>query len=268
MRRAEGKTPSMKRRSFIKSTAVAGLAIGLGRCTSRGKTHVLTLSFDDGFKDSFYRTAAIHEEFGLAACLNVIASAHFPGWVPPDEYQTKPVGNFDDWNALKARGHEVMPHTWAHANLTEMPLDEAKQRIDRCLEYFTEHLDGFEPSKAVYNFAFNASTPELESYVLSRVWGIRTGGEDDINPFPTPAGPFRLACGSFGPENADQWVEQQVNRFLETDGGWLVLNLHGLDEEGWGPVSTDYLRSLLRRLVPMSTLEVLPTGVALEKYAG
>jgi len=259
----------MKRRSFLKSTAVAGLAIGFGRCASRGKTHILTLSFDDGFKDSFYRIADIHEEFGLKACLNVIASAHLEGWVPPDEYQTKPVGNFDDWNALKARGHEIMPHSWAHANLTEMPFEEATQRIDRCLAYFTEHLDGFGSSKAVYNFAFNASTPELESYALSRVRAIRTGGGDELaNPFPTAEGPFRLACWSYGPENADHWVEEQVNQFLESEGGWLVLNLHGLDEEGWGPVSADYLRRLLGRLVPMSTLEVLPAGVALERYAG
>ncbi|NBC02778.1 MAG: hypothetical protein GVY20_03640 [Bacteroidetes bacterium] len=38
-----------------------------------------------------------------------------------------------------------------------------------------------------------------------------------------------------GPGNIDNWVEQQVNTFLESDGGWLVLNVHGLDDEGWGP---------------------------------
>ncbi len=228
------------------------------------------MSFDDGFKGSFYRIAAIHEEFGLQACLNVIASAHLEGWVPPDEYQTTPVGDFDDWNALKARGHEIMPHSWAHANLTAMPFEEATARIDRCLDYFSEHLDGFDPSRAVYNFAFNASTAELESYALARVRAIRTGGrvlgDEPANPFPTSEGPFRLGCWSYGPENADQWVEEQVNRFLDSEGGWLVLNLHGLDDEGWGPVTTGYLRGLLGRLVRMSTLETLPAGAAIEKY--
>lgn len=262
----------MNRRSFIKSTAVAGMALGVARCTWGRTTHILTLSFDDGFRDSFYRIAAIHEEFGLKACLNVIASAHLDGWVPPDEYQTTPVGNFDDWNALKVRGHEIMPHSWAHANLTAMPFEEATQRIDGCLDYFGEHLDGFDATKSVYNFAFNASTPELESYALARVRAIRTGwqdrpGDDPANPFPTPEGPSRLGCVSYGPENADRWVEEQVNRFLGSEGGWLVLNLHGLDDEGWGPVSEGYLRSLLGRLVDRSTLEVLPTGVTIDTYA-
>lgn len=261
----------MKRRSFIRSTAAAGLAVGLGRCKWSDTTHILTLSFDDGFKESFYGIAEIHEEFGLQACLNVIASAHLEEWVSPDEYQTTAVGDFDDWNVLKARGHEIMPHSWAHGNLTEMPLEEAKQRIDMCLDYFSGHLDGFETSRSVYNFAYNASTPELESYALAKVRAVRTGGrgvlgDEPANPFPTSEGPFRLGCWSYGPENADLWVEEQVNVFLEAQGGWLILNLHGLDGEGWGPVSSGYLRSLLERMVQVPTLEVLPAGVVIEKY--
>jgi peptidoglycan/xylan/chitin deacetylase (PgdA/CDA1 family) len=262
----------MKRRSFLKATAAAGLSIGFGRCTPTRTTHLLTLSFDDGFKRSCFRIAEIHEEFDLPACLNVIASAHLEEWDPPDAYNAFPVGTFDDWNALQARGHEVMPHSWAHADLTAMPLEDAKGRIDRCLDYFDEHLDGFDAARSVYNFAYNASTPELESYALTRVRAIRTGAgaEGDIlaNPFPTSEGPFRLGCRSYGPDNADGWVDAAVNRFLASRGGWLVLNLHGLDEEGWGPVSADYLRGLLGRLVRIPTLDVLPAGMVLDAYAG
>lgn len=92
----------MKRRRFIKTTAQAGFAVGLGACNGKLKTHILTLSFDDGFKKSFYKTAEIHEEYGLKACLNIIASGHLQSfktdskWIPQ-----KILGDFNDWNLLK-----------------------------------------------------------------------------------------------------------------------------------------------------------------------
>ena len=163
----------MKRSDFIKLSALTGLGLGLESFVGREKTHVLTLSFDDGFKKSFYRIAEIHAEYGLKACLNVIASGHLPEfkgvgkWILPEL-----MGNFDDWNNLKSRGHEVMPHTWDHINLTEIPLDEAKPNIRQVSGLFrTKTWMGYKSAEAVYNFAFNASTPELDEFTLSRVRG-------------------------------------------------------------------------------------------------
>jgi hypothetical protein len=63
-----------------------------------------------------------------------------------------------------------------------------------------------------------------------------------------------------GPGNIDNWIEQQVNQFLELPGGWLILNAHGLDDEGWGPTSARFLTNLLDRLVRKEFLEILPAG--------
>lgn len=260
----------MRRRKFIQSTALGAVACSLGCFSRPEKTHVLSLSFDDGFRKSSIRTAEIHEEYGLRACINVIATGHLsstnpdPGYMPPDLR-----GNFDDWNALVQRGHEIMPHSLDHKNLTELPLEEAKADIDACLTYFEQHLQGYRPEDAVYNFAYNASTPELDAYALTKVKAVRTGGwgilesGTTVNPMPTAEGPFRLGCWSYGPDNADEWVEEEVNRLLAGTGGWLILNLHGLDEEGWGPVSSGYLDGLLKRLVEIPHLAVLPVGMAL-----
>ena len=35
--------------------------------------------------------------------------------------------------------------------------EKAKENIDKCLNYFEEHLEGYKASEAVYNFAYNAS---------------------------------------------------------------------------------------------------------------
>ena len=258
----------MDRRGFVKTAAMAGVAIGTGSFTLPEKTHILTLSFDDGFKKSFYRIADIYEEAELHACLNVIASGHLPSFRAVDEWiLPELIGNFDDWNALCQRGHEVMPHSWQHLNLTEQPVEEAKGLIVKCLDYFEENLEGFKTAEAVFNFPFNASTPELEAFALSKVLGIRTHG-NAVNPVPVREGPFRLGCASYGPDNIDGWVEQQVNSFLASPGGWLVLNTHGLDGEGWGAMSSAYLRNLLKQLIKTETLEILPAGEVLKRAAG
>ena len=265
----------MRRRNFIKTSFAAGLSVGLSGFSLPGsgnKTHILTLSFDDGFKKSFYRIAEMHEEYGLKACLNVIASGHLKSFKPKDKWIIpETLGSFDDWNKLQARGHEIMPHTWEHLDLTKIPIEKAKKNIDKCLGYFEENLDGFGTSTSVYNFAYNASTPELENYLLRRVRAVRTGGwlvlnGTNINNLPVSDGPLKLGCWGYGPGLCDSYVEKQVNDFIAGPGGWLILNLHGLDNEGWGPVSTTYLNSLLKRSVTTGRFSIMPYGEVLKKY--
>jgi peptidoglycan/xylan/chitin deacetylase (PgdA/CDA1 family) len=259
----------MRRRQFIThSLAAAGaLSLGpMGLLVDPQKTHLLSLSFDDGFKKSFYRIAEIHENYGLKACLNVIATGHLksfntePKWIPQNL-----LGDFNDWNRLKERGHEIMPHTWEHLRLPEIPIEKARENMEKCLDYFEENLTGYTSEGAVYNFAYNASTTELEDFALTKVSAIRTGGwlvlkDSLVNAVPVKELPLRLGCWGYGPDFCDDFVEQEINKFLATEGGWLILNLHGLDEEGWGPVHGNYLDNLLERLVKIDFLSVLPTG--------
>lgn len=259
----------MKRRIFIKkAAAISTLAPALGFKPSFAiKTHLISFSFDDGFRKSFFRLAEIHEQFGLKACLNVIASGHLPSFQAVDNWiLPELMGDFNDWNHFVARGHEVMPHSWQHLNLARQDPYEAKKLISKCIVYFNEHLHGFDPSKAVFNFPYNASTTELDKHALTLVKAVRTSGNGAINPFPSKNTRMVLGCESHGPDLSDDWVEEKVNRFLAGPGGWLILNLHGLDNEGWGPLSTDYFIDLLERLVNVTHLEVTPVGKALEKY--
>ena len=61
--------------------------------------------------------------------------------------------------------------------------------------------------------------------------------------------------------------KRKIDSFLERHDGWLILNLHGLDDEGWGPISTQFLVDLLGRLVKIDSLEVLPVGEVLKRTA-
>ena len=224
--------------------------------------HIVTLSFDDGFIRSNRQVAEIYERYGMAACFNVIATGHQPGFLPPDNYHVGyPKGDFAFWNELQSRGHEIMPHGYKHANKQKITLAEAQDLIRRCLEIFSAKLQAFDPTKAVFNFPYNASTLELDTWLPSVVKAFRTGGPG-LNPLPQ-FGQVKLTCAAFGPENCEADLDRHVEDLLATPSGWLIYNTHGLDAEGWGPIGADYLDNLIRRLAQTESVRVLPAGQAL-----
>jgi len=50
------------------------------------KKHIITLSFDDGFKKSSLLTAKIFEKHKLSVCINVIATGHLKSFQSPDAW--------------------------------------------------------------------------------------------------------------------------------------------------------------------------------------
>ena len=258
----------MKRREFI-----GAIGTVLAACPARplpaapGRLHIVSLSFDDGFKKSFLRIAGIYEKFGLSACFNIIASAHLPGNLVRDDYMKQELfGDFGVWNELQDRGHEIMPHGYQHAHLASLPLDQAKDLIRRCLELFSKELRGFDPKKAVFNFPYNQSSPELEAWLPSVVMAFRTTG-GELNPIPT-ANTVKVTTGGWGPGNAEKDVDANVEKLLAQSSGWMVYNLHGLDEEGWGPIRPAYLEKLLGRLREIESVRVVPTARVLMQARG
>lgn len=227
----------------------------------KGKSHIITLSFDDGFKKSSIKTAEIYEKYNLSACINVIATAHHSDFEFPNKYHGWPVADFGLWNELKARGHEIMPHSYKHTDLGAAPFSEAKDLILRCLDYFSKELKGFEPKEAVFNFPYNSSAPEIEAWLPTQVMAFRTGG-GGINPLPHK-GQVKLTCSGYGPGNSEEHLDSEIAKLLSQDCGWLVYNTHGLDDEGWGPIRSSYLEKLLEGLLAMDSVLVMPAAKAL-----
>ena len=203
------------RREFLGAAGATAVSLALPLRVSGSeptpKKHIVTLSFDDGFKKSSIKTAEIYEKHKLFACINVVASAHMKDFRPPD-YHNVPRGDFGLWNDLKARGHEVMPHSYKHANVRRLPFEESKGLILRCLDVFSKELKDFDPKKAIYNFAYNASTPELEKWLPTQVRAFRTGG-GAINPWPHE-GQVKLTCTSFGPGNCEHAIDREIEKLL------------------------------------------------------
>jgi peptidoglycan/xylan/chitin deacetylase (PgdA/CDA1 family) len=260
----------MKRREFVSavgSVALAGVGAPLLTGGASQKLHVVSLSFDDGFRKSFSRIAEIYERFGLSGCFNVIASAHMPDNEVRDDYMKQELfGGFELWNELQDRGHEIMPHGYRHAHLPDLPVEESKGLILKSLEIFSNELRGFDPKKSVFNFPYNQSSPELEEWLPSVVMAFRASG-GTINPLPGPE-TVKITTGGFGPGNSEQHLDQTLEKLLAQPEGWLVYNLHGLDEEGWGPIRPAYLERLLGRLRTIDSVRMVPTARALMQARG
>jgi len=227
--------------------------------------HIITLSFDDGFEKSNLKIAEIYEKFDLSACFNVIALGHDPDFIPPDPYHKDyPKGDFVLWNELRDRGHEIMPHGLLHHNLAKIPFEDARNSITRCLEIFSEELDGFKPEESIYNFVYNASTSKIEAWLPHLVKAYRTGG-GAINPLPY-TGQVKLTTTGHGPGNCEHHLDTVIEKLLAQSEGWLIYNTHGLDDEGWGPIRSSYLEALLDRLAAIETVHILPAYQALKNY--
>jgi peptidoglycan/xylan/chitin deacetylase (PgdA/CDA1 family) len=213
----------------------------------------LTLSWDDGLRQSTLKTAEIYEKYGLRAEFNVMAAP--PN---PEKY-----GDFALWNELQARGHVIQPHGYNHTNKASVPFAHAQDLIHRCLEVFTERLHGFAAQDSIFNFPYNASTPEFEAWLPSVVRAFRTGPGPTLNPLPQP-GTVKLTTSGW--VEAEAWLDTCLEEWLSQPEGWLIYNTHGLDGEGWGPIRSDYLDRLLARLVQAEDIRILPARDVLRAF--
>ncbi len=227
----------------------------------------LTLSWDDGFKSSSLQTAEIFEGFGLRTEFNVIAAEgqdaeELPVDMRPGGRWGAARGDFELWNELQSRGHIVQPHGYRHANKSTLPFHEARDLILKCMDAFSSRLQGFEPAKTIFVFPYNASTPELETWLPSVVRALRTGPGPALNALPT-AQTTKLT--TTGWEDPEPWLDRCLAELMAAPEGWLIYNAHGLDGEGWGPMRSEHLRRMLGKLTAQPELQILPAREVLDR---
>jgi peptidoglycan/xylan/chitin deacetylase (PgdA/CDA1 family) len=222
---------------------------------------LLTLSFDDGFRDSCSRIAGIYEEFNQKASFNPIGGVGSPGYTVPDEWHNAPYGDWAQWKELAARGHEFNPHSWSHRNHAAMAPAEAQAEVERALAVFEKELPGFRRADAVYMFPYNRGGPEVEAFVSGQCRAFRVGGEP-FNPLPDPA-LKRLGSVTSNSGVCDAEVSYWIGEWLEREPSWLLFAAHGLNQEGWGPMTPDGLRRILDRVLKRPDTAIVTPAAAL-----
>lgn len=214
----------------------------------------VSFCFDDGLRTSAAKVARIFAARDLAATFCVLAAperSNDPFIHPGD------VADWGFWREISAAGHEVAPHGFAHEHLGRMPFADACEGIDRALDVLVRELPGFDPRESVFHLAYMSAPPAVASWIGQRALAVRmvTGGLG-LNTWGSLARGGPVDCMAWGPGPSDDPARARIERFLESERGWLVLVFHGLDGEGWGTMGAQSLERMLDRL--------LAAGVAVE----
>jgi hypothetical protein len=203
--------------------------------------------FDDGFVKSSLKTAEIFEQYKLPAVLAVLAD--------PSSF-VKGCGDWALWNELQRRGHIIQPHGQTHVKLSEIPASQAIESVSRCLDSFTEHLDGFDAKRALYAFTYNTPTRETVDWLLPRVRAVRIGGDPILSEKDIASRIWRSQTD--GPGDPFDDCMKCLDRAAKKRPAALFYCLHGLDGQYWGATSSDNLRRLLDRITSDDQFEYWP----------
>lgn len=202
----------------------------------------ISLIFDDGFRASCIEVARLFEARKLRANFAVLAK---PDTFMPDLEK----GDFSLWNELQARGHVIHPHGYDHTDLSKIPFRDAAEKIDACLSCFAEELQGFDANQCIYHTTYNRTTPEVDAYLLSKVLAIRTMGlrgepGSGFNEF-AQLNARRLQCNWHGPGLCDEHLWEGMLGAEKHQPTLFLYMLHGLENEGWGPIRVQALERVL-----------------------
>jgi len=232
----------------------------------RNRMYYVTFSFDDGFKKSSIKTAQIYESLGLRADFNIIAVASIDSSslvqdMQPNNKWGSDYGDFSLWNKLQDNGHFINPHGYNHTDLASIPFEKAIELINKCIDIFSQHLNHYNPENSIFCFPYNSSNKKIEKWVGDKFRAFRTGYNKFFNAVPNKS--TKMIYGD-SCQDVEKKVTSLLKEFYKLKNGWFVYNLHGLDGEGWEPVSSAFLKQTLEHLLERKDTKILPKKMVLD----
>lgn len=220
---------------------------------------VLSFCFDDGFRTSADTVRRLFDERGLSACFCVLAA---PQLTQDPFIRASPVADWSYWREAAAAGHEVAPHGYAHERLDLLTTDEACATVQRTWDIFERQLPSFDRDRSLFHIPYLSAPEPTARWIAGRCLGVRMKcGRDGVNDVTEASRERSVDCVTFRPPDADRLACERLERFLETEEGWLVMVLHGLDGEGWGTVAAATLAGLVDRARESGVLIAPPNAV-------
>jgi peptidoglycan/xylan/chitin deacetylase (PgdA/CDA1 family) len=188
------------------------------------KQAAASYTFDDGYQTSF-DIARMFENLNLRASFYIVA-----GSVQNEEWEK--------WKALAEKGHEIGTHSMTHTlDLGDPARTEEQLTVEITqAQSLIAQRTGIKPK--VFAFPWHSYSARSRSIALQTHMAIRAPGPDDTD--------YTL---SFFDQDQDHYPDPTqtltiVNEQLRAsvvNGGWFVAAGHGLDGNGWSPVTTQLL---------------------------
>jgi peptidoglycan/xylan/chitin deacetylase (PgdA/CDA1 family) len=249
---------SILRRDFLVKSTLSTLTItsmvGCGRHAKKtsslypqNKNCAVTFSIDDGFWKSAEKYMVLFDQYEMKGTFHLVTD-----WIEPmqseigDSYnQDVSHGTWDDWKTVVSAGHEIASHSRTHPALPKIPKEEAEREIVESQQIIQTNLNINETLS--FGYPYNQSSPEIRElvskhYIAARE-GTRTGeiNQPDLIDFSAIRSWWPLSHTTL--DEIIQKIEEakQMN-------GWLVIGLHGIDDEGWHPIKYEKLEKVLEYL--------------------
>lgn len=228
----------------------------------------VSITFDDGLQHGTDVACEILERYALPATFYVVT-----GWVEPLKTRIREPfnagrlhGNWDYWRQVHRLGHEVGSHTFSHINAGGKKARLLPWLMRQDLERSQRDLSREVPQRSVsLSMPWNAATARSEHHARRLFTGCRLGTSEVAYNMRSGFDRYRLA--SWAPDTDTSWSEYERAIGQIPDGGWLVLQYHSFDDEGWQPVPREIFERLCRSLVGDSSLSVQTVADALEGYS-
>jgi len=204
------------------------------------KQGAATYTFDDSPPSSF-TIASIFESFGLRASFYVIPST-VTDWLP--------------WKGLAEKGHEIGNHSMTHLYLTDWyglsdaDLDFEINQSQRLIE----EKVGVRPLTFV--FPHNQSSERTLSMVMQNHVATRIPG---FNYDSAYRGIDIVSASTADYANWKLWDTLSI-------GGWFYMAGHGIDGDGYEPVTSQYLRDHLTYASSLSSTLWIDTFLNVARY--
>lgn len=184
------------------------------------KTAAASYTFDDGYPSSS-SIATIFESRGLRATFFII-----PGVV----------GDWNFWKGLLNRGHEIGNHSMTHdVDMGDPSVSD--QTLDREINGAQDMIEqGIGMRPLTFAFPWHSYTTKALQLAETRHIAVRKVNNGEAN--------YEFAF--FDRDHAGSLAEQlaTVNGQLQNvvnNGGWFVAGGHGVDGDGWSPVTSQFL---------------------------
>lgn len=174
------------------------------------KPAFISITFDDGYL-SQYKAAELLERYGYRGTFYIPAA--FVG----NEFEGRLLMSWSELETLQNKGHEIGAHTFSHVN-SSVPKDIYNAEVLLGGETLQEH--GFSTEDFAYPYGDDTYKQSGQGFVTARntKWCVNKISDREL-------------CGiTLTDSLGNQTVLQFYLSQLKTKGGWLVIVIHGVDE--------------------------------------